>query len=159
MRLPTTAAGFMDECAVVNPDMKLHYPLGLLAVTVLPWRTHNWSVRSRHPRSSGSGNPRSHWMRPAISGSGLPGVATTCSRLTPSVMKPYRSWRRCADLQGTTRLRRPTGSAGAFMQSGHEFMFDAVKGAPPSEERNPACCAGLVTVALRAGGAGARSSV
>jgi hypothetical protein len=35
------------------------------------------------------------------SGSGWPGgVAMTCSRLTPSVMKPYRGWRRCG---------RPTG--------------------------------------------------
>ena len=52
-------------------------------------------------RSSGSSNPRSHQMRPATSGSGWPGgVATTCSRLTPSVMKPNRGWRRCG---------RPTG--------------------------------------------------
>jgi hypothetical protein len=51
-------------------------------------------------RSSGSGNPRSHWMRPATSGSGWPVLATRWSRLTPSLMKPNRGWRRCG---------RPTG--------------------------------------------------
>ena len=40
--------------------------------------------------------PRSHRMRPTTSGSGWPGgVVTTWCRLTPSVMKPNRSWRRC----------------------------------------------------------------
>jgi DivIVA domain-containing protein len=67
------------------------------------------TIRRRSTRSEkrfatpslGSGTPRSHRMRPTTSGSGLPGAAaTTCTRLTPSVMKPDGGWRRCG---------RPTG--------------------------------------------------
>jgi DivIVA domain-containing protein len=61
-------------------------------------------------RSSGSGNPPSHRMRPTTSGSDLPGgAATTSTRLTPSVMKPNRGWLRCnaATSEGPDS-RRPT---------------------------------------------------
>ena len=51
--------------------------------------------------SLGSGNPRSHKMRPTTSGSGWPGAAAaTCTRLTPSVMKPNRGWRQCGQPTG-----------------------------------------------------------
>jgi DivIVA domain-containing protein len=61
-------------------------------------------------RSSGSGNPPSHRMRPTTSGSDLPGgAATTSTRLTPSVMKPNRGWLRCnASTSEAPDSRRPT---------------------------------------------------
>jgi DivIVA domain-containing protein len=76
-------------------------------------------------RSSGSCNPRSPWMRPATSGSGWPGVvATTCSRLTPSSMKPNRGWRRCDRPTGDAATEAPhPAQPGAFMQSGPKLML------------------------------------
>jgi hypothetical protein len=75
-------------------------------------------------RSSGSCNPRSPWMRPATSGSGWPGgVATTCSRLTPSVMKPNRSWRRCGRPTGDDATEARHRLSRRFQQSGREFML------------------------------------
>ena len=44
-------------------------------------------------------------------------------RLTPSLMKPNRGWRRCGRPTGDPTDGGPSGSAGAFIQSGREFML------------------------------------
>jgi hypothetical protein len=59
-------------------------------------------------RSSGSADPCSHRMRPATSGSGWPGKATRWSRLTPSLIRLSRGWRRCGPNSGWRRCGRPT---------------------------------------------------
>jgi hypothetical protein len=72
-------------------------------------------------------HPRSHRMRPTTSGSGLPGAAAmTCTRLTPSVMKPNRGWRRCGRPTGDdvtdgdpSRLNPARSCGGAVIDGGH----------------------------------------
>jgi DivIVA domain-containing protein len=62
-------------------------------------------------------------MLPTASGSRLPSLATTWSRSMPSLTRPNRSWLRCGRPTGDDATEAPTGSAGAFLQSGREFML------------------------------------